>query len=122
MSMHYFRYLTLPATLVHELLHVLPATLWADSIAIEWRPRSGLATAHVKWRPGAPDWAVILSGLAPFLAGLLTGALALTGWLSQGTPTPSTTIGWTGWTIVAMWWVVAVAPSRSDLKPATDSR
>jgi len=114
------RYLVLPATLAHECVHAAAGSIWAERVAIVWY-RSGVAQAQIDWRDDPPTWGVALTGLAPFLAGLLTGVLALAQWLSAATPTPATPLGWGAWTVVAMWWVVFVAPSASDLRASTGS-
>jgi len=114
------RYLVLPATLAHECVHAAAGSIWAERVAIVWY-RSGVAQAQIDWRDDPPTWGVTLTGLAPFLAGLLTGVLALAQWLSAATPTPATPLGWSAWTVVAMWWVVFVAPSASDLRASTGS-
>jgi len=115
MSSALFRYLTLPATVAHELTHAVTGLPWATRIAIEWR-RSGTAVAHIDWRDNAPWWAIGMTALAPFAAGSLAATLALIQWINGGMPTPSTPLGWSQWTIVAMWWVVFVAPSGDDLR------
>lgn len=114
------RYLVLPATLAHELVHAAAGSLWAERVAIVWY-RSGVAKAQIDWRDDPPGWGVALTGLAPFLAGLLAGVLAVAQWFSAATPTPATPLGWGAWTIVAMWWVVFVAPSGSDLRASRAS-
>jgi hypothetical protein len=121
MSVSILRYLTLPATLLHEVAHVAVASPWADRVAIEWRPRTGGAMAHIDWRDSAPDWAMLAAGVAPFCLGLLAAGLAIAHATSTGVPEPSGPLDWSRWSIVAMWWVVFVVPSRQDLRASTGS-
>lgn len=119
MTLQIIRHLALPATLAHEVAHVAVGSPWAERVAIEWHPRDGLATAHIEWQDGAPDWAQAAAGIAPFVAGLVAAVMAVGVWLRSDIPAPSTAIGWSAWTIIAMWWVVFMTPSGQDLRTAT---
>lgn len=68
----------LPARVLHELLHALTALPWAERVQIELRP-SGDARVRVRWREPPPRAVVVVSALAPLIAGVCAALTAL--WL-----------------------------------------
>lgn len=82
--------IALPARLIHELLHALTALPWAERVQIEMRP-DGDARARIAWRANPPPRAVVvLSALAPLLAGVLAAVVAVAMVVVGDLSTPST--------------------------------
>lgn len=81
----------LPATLAHELLHAAAALPWAQQVRVDIHPRSGVASARVKWAGDVSQWVVAFSALAPAVAGLLALWAALWSGVFGVLPPGSTT-------------------------------
>jgi hypothetical protein len=105
----WWRLLSLPATLAHELTHLLLALPWADESAIIF---DGRGPAHyVNWQDSVPRSAVVLASLGPTILGSVVGLVGLVLML-QDPPAGRELVLAGG---VAAWWVIYVSPSPDDL-------
>lgn len=117
-----WRIASLPATLAHELTHLLLALPWATESAIVI---DDVGAAHlVDWEPGTPRWAIVLASLGPTILGSIVGLVGL--WLLVQSP-PGTLNDWLLAGAIAGWWVIYASPSPADLdfhhpeqRPETD--
>jgi len=105
-----WRVASLPATLAHELTHMLLSVPWADETAVAWH-RDGVA-CFTAWSDEAPQWAIVLSSLGPTLIGSIAGIGGL--WQLFTAP-PETSSGLLTTAAIAAWWVIYVTPSGDDL-------
>jgi len=104
------RIVSWPATLLHELTHMLLAVPWAAESAIIV-DEDGPA-CYVTWATSAPRWGIVLASLGPTLLGAIVGVLGL--WQLATSPPGSLnqlllSAG------IAAYWVIYVAPSEDDL-------
>jgi hypothetical protein len=105
----------LPATLLHELTHVLAALPAAREVQLRLRPGDG-ADAVIHYREGTPRWLLRAAELSPFIIGLTGGVIAAGWWVTVGTPIPSTLEGQVGVLYVCYSWALyAVLSSGDDL-------
>lgn len=98
-----------PATLLHELTHMLLALPWAEESAIIV---DGDVGHYVNWSPTAPQWAILLASLGPTLLGSLVGVVGL---YQLVTSPPGTVAEWLLAGAIAGWWTIYAAPSGDDL-------
>lgn len=106
----WWRLLSLPATMAHELTHMLLAVPWAEESAIIV---DDVGVVHaVNWTDDAPRWGIILSSLGPTFLGALVGFVGLWQLL---TSTPSGPNDWLIAGALAAWWVIYATPSGDDL-------
>jgi hypothetical protein len=99
-----------PATLLHELTHMLLALPWAEESAIIVDD-VGVAH-HVNWRQDTPMWAIVLASLGPTMLGSVVG---LVGLIQLVTTPPGTVTEWLLAGAIAGWWTIYAAPSGDDL-------
>jgi len=105
-----WRVASLPATLAHELTHMLLAAPWADETAVAWHA-DGVA-CFTNWTPSAPRWAIVLASLGPTILGSLVGIGGL--WQMLTAP-PSSSRELLITAAIAAWWVIYTTPSGDDL-------
>lgn len=103
------RAISWPATLAHELTHMLVALPWAVESAIIVDERG--PAHYVRWDDDTPAWAVWLASLAPTLLG---SAVGLIGLLRLLTAPPATLNTWLLAGAIAGYWTIYVAPSHDD--------
>jgi hypothetical protein len=107
---------TLPATLLHELTHVLASLPWANEIRVRLRPRTGEARAAIQYPPATPDWLIRLHELSPAILGLIGGMILAGWWVTTGDPMPDSLIGKVGMLYVSYSWALyAVLGAADDL-------
>jgi len=105
-----WRLASLPATLAHELTHLLLGLPWAEQSAIIVDDQ-GICHG-VDWSDETPQWAVVLSSLGPTLLGSLVGLIGL--WRVLTVP-PGSSRAWLLSAALAAYWVIYVMPSGDDL-------
>lgn len=108
-----WRLASFPATLAHEVLHMIASLPWADRGGIVFG--DGPPECRVVWQDDAPDWGLILASLAPTFVGAGVGIVGL--WLLV-THRPNSAREWLLAAAAAAEWVIFVAPSGDDLETA----
>ena len=101
---------SLPPTLAHELTHWLVSLPWADESAVI-HDEQGFVHG-VNWTDETPDWAIVLTSIAPLLLGSVVGLIGL--WRLIAAP-PGSPREWLVAGSLAGYWVIYVAPSGDDL-------
>lgn len=106
----------LPARLTHELLHVIPALLWAERVQVEILPQRGDAVAKVKWLDDAPGAVIAFSAIAPLVAACVAAFVALWGLLTGAVQPPGSVSGLALLAILAAFTAMVGQPSAQDLR------
>jgi hypothetical protein len=99
-----------PATLLHELTHLLLALPWTEESAIIVDD-AGVAH-YCTWRDDAPTLGIVLASLGPTILGSVVGLIGL---IQLVTAPPGTLNDWLIAGAIAGWWVIYAAPSSDDL-------
>lgn len=109
----------LPATLAHELAHVLASAPWARRAAIVIETDGGRpAAAHIEWHEDAAWYGPFVASLAPLVLATVAALLAGWLWIANGFATPSSVADLALWAIIGAWWSVFAFPSGGDLAVA----
>jgi len=112
--------LTLPPTLVHEILHCLAAAPAADRVALVVEPTQLHAESQIWWTGDPSAWFIRFVHLIPHFGGLVVGAVVCWQWFVAGLTLPSTSADVFLWSVAAMWWLQITAPSAADIRGALE--
>jgi hypothetical protein len=104
---------TLPPTLLHELVHAVVAARAANESVVVIDASGIEAFAGIDWDDNVPAWLVVASHYGPFVLGvtIAMGAVVLgsmTAWK------PATVTDWTIAGTLAVWWTIFTLPSSAD--------
>lgn len=102
----------LPATVAHELAHIIVALPFASSVGLLLYPQTHAA---IDWIEDVPKWGVRAAQFAPLVLGLLIGSSAIVYALATGT-TPETAADYLAVGFLAVYWFVFTKPSEEDLE------
>jgi len=112
---------TLPPTLIHEILHCLAAAPVADRVALVIEPTQLHAESQIWWSSDPPAWFIRFVHLIPHLGGLVVGAAVSWYWVQTGMSLPATGGDVLLWCVAAMWWLQVTAPSMADMRGALEA-
>lgn len=101
---------SLPTTLLHELTHWAAGLRWATESAVFYE--NGEIGHVVNWSDDVPDWAPIVTSLAPTLLGALIGLIGL--WRLV-TVQPETFEQLATAAIASIYWGIYCLPQGDDL-------
>lgn len=104
----------LPASLAHELTHVLASVPWARRVGLIVEPRSGRAAARIEWSESAGDRARSIAAIAPMLAGIAAAVILIALWIASGGNLPSSSSSLAKVSILLSWWIIYMTPSGGD--------
>jgi len=106
--------LTLPAFVLHELLHCFAAAPWAQRVGVGIDLDVGQPRALIEWRDEetAPK---AVAALAPAVVGSLLFLCGVGWWLRAGRPMPSGVTQSAATVIGLVWWLILTTPSSEDL-------
>lgn len=104
-----------PASIAHELTHLLVGYRWADRVSgYDVHPcRPNYIELDIK--ESAPGWAVAIIAAAPVLVGTAFAASALVLLFAGGGDFPEASDTPGRWLLIAAWWFVYTAPSGDDI-------
>jgi len=106
----WWRLVSLPPTMLHELTHFLLSLPWAEGSAIICDDEG--VVHGVNWTDDAPRWGIVLASLGPTFLGALVGIIGL--WRLATVP-PGGSREWLIAGTLAAYWSIYVAPSDDDL-------
>jgi len=109
--------LTLPPTLLHEVMHAAAAAPVSERVGIVLEPRSLRAECIWEYPDEAEVGALVerFILLCPFLVGLVLGSAVLGVALLNGFALPDSALDLLMWSLGLVWWLVFTAPSGVDL-------